>query len=209
MIILPWLGKLDSNFQKPGDVNLIDPRIQKTEMTSLTVSKIPKIEDTTIFDPKIQQSEEKTIISYANKNFYTALRNLVGSVHFWEPQLQIVVFNLGMLDEQLEDIRKWRNTKLVTFDFILYPDHFRDLHKYAFKPIILNRTFHEYGFIFLEDAGQEFRQPITKLKEWIKRDGLFLTDNDRDTLPRDLRLTHPGPEKYLNITLQRGHCQPS
>ena len=173
LILLPWLGKFDSNIQKPGDVNLIDPRIQKTEMTSLNDSKIPKIEDTTIFDPKIQQSEEITIITYANKNFYTALRNLVGSVHFWEPQLQIVVFDLGMLDKHLEDIRKWRNTKLVTFDFTLYPDHFRDLHKYAFKPIILNRTFHEYGFIFLEDAGQEFRQPITKLKEWIKEMDYF------------------------------------
>ena len=69
---------------------------------------------------------------------------------------------------QLEDVWKWRITELVTFDFTLYPDHFRKLLKNAFKPVILNRIFHKYGFILVEDAGQEFRQPITKLKEWIK-----------------------------------------
>ena len=50
------------------------------------------------------------IITYANKVFFNRLKNLVGSVHYWEPELRIIVYDLGMCQSQIEDIKSWRNS---------------------------------------------------------------------------------------------------
>ena len=144
------------------------------------------------------------LITYADERFFIALQNLIGSVHFWEPNLRIVIYDIGMNENQVHEILNWKNVLYKKFNFSLYPPHMQELKKYAFKPIIWNETFHEYGYIFLQDAGQEFRNKIDPIRNIIQKQGVF--SHITASLSRSKELTHPLTEKYLNIALQKSHC---
>ena len=60
------------------------------------------------------------------------------------------------------------------------------------------------GIYFFQDAGQEFRNKIDPIRNIIQKQGLF--SGTVTTLSRSKGLTHPLTEKYLNITLQKSHC---
>jgi hypothetical protein len=45
-------------------------------------------------------------------NYFSRLRNLVGSIHFWEPQLHVLVFDLGLNPSQRVMVSSWRNVKV-------------------------------------------------------------------------------------------------
>ena len=145
------------------------------------------------------------LITYANQRFFKALKNLIGSVHFWEPDLRIVIYDVGMSGSQVHEILNWKNVLYKQFNFSLYPPHVKQLKNYAFKPIIWNETFHNYGYIFVQDAGQEFRKKIDPIRKIMQKEGFF------STIPTDLSHskahTHPLTERYLNITLQKPHCE--
>jgi len=40
------------------------------------------------------------IVTAADSHYFTGLINLVGSVHYWSANCQILVFDLGMTDRQ-------------------------------------------------------------------------------------------------------------
>ena len=140
------------------------------------------------------------IITYANKVFFNRLKNFVGSVHYWEPELRIIVYDLGMCKSQIEDIKRWKNTQVFHFNFSLYPPHVKSLYKYAWKLIILNETFHKYENIFLEDSGQEFRNKIDPIRKRIREEGFFSLQTQ--DIAKSKKLTHPLTEEYLGIKLK-------
>ena len=110
-----------------------------------------------------------------------------------------------MSGSQVHEILNWKNVLYKQFNFSLYPPHVKQLKNYAFKPIIWNETFHNYGYIFVQDAGQEFRKKIDPIRKIMQKEGFF------SSIPTDLSHskahTHPITEGYLNITLQKPHCE--
>ena len=73
------------------------------------------------------------ITTAADSSYFQGLKNLVGSLHFWEADRTIGVFNLGMTAQQLEEVRSWNNVKIHWVDGIprSYPDHVFRLKIYA------------------------------------------------------------------------------
>ena len=147
------------------------------------------------------------LITYSNQRYFKALQNLIGSVHFWEPDLRIVIYDIGMNENQVHEILNWKNVLYKKFNFSLYPPHVQKLKNYAFRPIIWNETFHNYGYTFVQDAGQEFIKKIDPIRNIIQKEGFFSSTFEESTLPKFKTLTHPLTEKYLNITLQKPHCE--
>ena len=47
------------------------------------------------------------VITASSTSFMVRLRNLVGSIHFWEPEVHTVVYDIGFSAEDLEEIAKW------------------------------------------------------------------------------------------------------
>ena len=55
-----------------------------------------------------------TLVSASSEDYFDRLRNLVGSVHAAEPDLQILVYDMGLTREQRREVRKtrWNLTSL-------------------------------------------------------------------------------------------------
>ena len=147
------------------------------------------------------------LITYSDDRFFAALENLIGSVHFWEPELRIVIYDLGMNGIQVHEVRNWKNVLYKKFNFSLYPPDVKQLKKYAWKSVILNESFHDYGYIFLQDAGQEFRRKIDPIRDILQKQGFFSTRYNDSKLSRDKSLAHPLTQKYLNIVLEKPFCE--
>ena len=123
-------------------------------------------------------NHDMVVISGADASYFEPLQNLAASLYFWSPFRKLVVYNLGLDEEQMRSVESWPNLLEIKWKSGIpasYPDHVRDnLHNYAWKSIIINETVHEYRSIFWLDAGATFVGPLDPIEEILHRRGLFL-----------------------------------
>jgi hypothetical protein len=151
------------------------------------------------------------IITGADDAYYSALRNFAASLKYWAPEHKLVVYNLGMKDSYLDQIKSWSNVLEVAWQDgipITYPPHVQKLETYAWKSLAINETVHKYRSIFWLDAGATFTGPITPIQDIIHQYGIFLV-HGQDTNMK--KRSHPDTYKWFGIknkdTFQAGpHC---
>ncbi|CAF3928490.1 unnamed protein product [Rotaria sordida] len=84
-----------------------------------------------------------------------------------------------MTDSQLSRISCMANIQIELFPFDTYPPHVTDLDLFAYKALLLKKTFEKYRFktktIFYLDAGTELRSSLDPIIEVIQTHGYFLT----------------------------------
>jgi len=80
----------------------------------------------------------------ANSRYWDRLLNLIGSLHFWEPNLKIVAFDLGLEQEQRDFLKtSVRNVQYRAFP--LDSAYLQHLSSYQFKAVVVRTLFLEYG----------------------------------------------------------------
>ena len=135
---------------------------------------------------------DMVIVTGANDKYFKALENFAGSVLYWGPQYPLVVYNLGLAKKQLSKVRTWPNLLALKWSDGIptsYPDHVRtNLKNFAWKPIIINETVHEYKSIFWLDSGATFVGPIDRIEYIIHQHGLFLSQGQDNPM---YNLSHP------------------
>jgi hypothetical protein len=141
----------------------------------------------------------KTIlVTGANQGYFSGLSNIAASARFWAPDNPMVVYNLGLTDEQLETVKTWRNVIAVEWkDGIPYQQkHVQMLHTYAWKSLAINESVHKYHNIFWLDAGATYTGPIDGLEHYLQRHGIFLVRGQDLSMKEK---SHPDTYKYLNL----------
>eukprot|EP01136_Pigoraptor_vietnamica_P035259 Opistho-1_new@100247 len=81
---------------------------------------------------------------------------------------RVLLYDLGLTEDQLEEVRGWCNWEIRRFDFSKYPAHVSNLLTYAWKPILLWELVAETGGnvpIFYSDSSTRVRQPFHQLVE--------------------------------------------
>jgi Protein of unknown function (DUF1647) len=140
----------------------------------------------------VRLGTDMVIVSGADNSYFRSLTNLAGSIRYWAPTLKLVVYNLGMTEEQLRTIEKWGNLLELKWREGIpshYPEHFKMLKGYAWKPVAINESVHEYKQIFWLDAGSTITGPITPAINITRNTGIFLVKGqDSDMKPK----SHPG-----------------
>jgi hypothetical protein len=135
-----------------------------------------------------QEDNDMVIVSGADVNYFSGLRNLAASLVYWAPNHKLVVYNLGMTKDQLEQVKTWPN--LLEINWIdgipknSYPSHVYTLATYAFKSIIINETVHNYKSIFWLDAGATFTSSLKPLQDIIHQHGIFLVNGQDEDMTR-------------------------
>ncbi|KJE95173.1 hypothetical protein CAOG_05652 [Capsaspora owczarzaki ATCC 30864] len=114
-----------------------------------------------------------TIVSSASVLYFDRLINLIGSVHFWEPDKLIAVYDLGLEQYQRNVLCCMRNVRLLTLNFEVLPPHVSNLANYAFKALIIRDALERFGAVLYQDAGQELRQPLHEIAGIIDQQGYF------------------------------------
>src|SRR5690606_9096120 len=53
-------------------------------------------------------SSPLVIVTAASGAYFDRLSNLIGSLHFWEPDKPIVVYDIGLSKEQVKEVACWK-----------------------------------------------------------------------------------------------------
>jgi hypothetical protein len=147
------------------------------------------------------------ITSCDSSKYFARLANLIGSAQYWEPELSVVVYDLGLTPSDRLLVESWSNVLAVhTVPFDTLPAHFRLLRQFAWKPWVMRdalRRYHPHAILY-QDAGQELRQPLHAVRAAIERDGhLFVAQDGAQTqlrcCGRIRELTHAATLAALGV----------
>lgn len=138
------------------------------------------------------------IVSAADKAYFSGLLNLVGSMHYWSPDTQIIIYDLGLSEHQLQEITHWRNVQVVhNVPGKEAPVHCKQSKLYAWKPVILLDAIQHNEAILWLDAGSDIRTSLEPIKVSLETDGHFFVQG------QDLDMTsmsHNGSYLKLGTT---------
>lgn len=57
--------------------------------------------------------EEVVILTAGNEHFFDRMSNMIGSSHYWEPTLKVVVYDLGLTPQQVNLVKRMCNTEYL------------------------------------------------------------------------------------------------
>ena len=146
----------------------------------------------------LANNERLVVVSGISSDHFEEVKDMIGSVQFFRPTTPIIIYDLGLKENQTKELEKLCNVEMRTFHFERYPPHFKQLEKYAFKATIIRLTLlaHKYEYVFWADAS------------------IRLVDNLESTLPKledfplkghhhpfkIVQVIHNGTLEYLNVT---------
>ena len=151
---------------------------------------------------------EMVVVTGANSGYFHALENFIGSMHFWEPTRQIVVYNLGLTSSQIEQVNMWHNVQLEWPRGIpsTYALHVHALKKYAWKTNAIYESTKKYVSTLWLDAGCEVRGPLTVIESILRKDGVFLVQGQDEDMTR---WVHDGTFGYFKVERSAFSKKPS
>ncbi|GMH57702.1 hypothetical protein TrST_g2342 [Triparma strigata] len=132
-----------------------------------------------------EQSAQKkypraVIVTAANEDYADRVSNLIGSIHFWEQDRQIRVYDLGLSPMTRMLMEGWDNVKVVTPPADELPPHFLNAPLVAYKAWAILHAGQEEGrvegdLVLWLDANSELRKPIDVVWEAIEKNDYFFT----------------------------------
>jgi meiotically up-regulated gene 157 (Mug157) protein len=151
---------------------------------------------------------EMVVVTGANSGYFHALENFIGSMHFWEPTRQLVVYNLGLSASQIEQVKTWHNVHLEWPNGIpsTYAPHVHALKKYAWKTNAIYESTKKYAATLWLDAGCEVRGPLTDIESILRKDGVFLVQGQDGDMTR---WVHDETLRYFNVERSAFSKKPS
>jgi len=146
------------------------------------------------------------ILTGANSLYFLGLANLVGSIHFWAPDHDVIVYDLGLTKPFAAEVRRWRKTTLVS-DFAPEhaPAHWRTPRLYAWKPLAIHHALLRHPSVLWIDAGSDLRAPVAEIQAYLEQDGhLFVQGQDLDMtlMSHDITYAALGTQKARFIGKQ-------
>src|SRR5579863_234450 len=117
------------------------------------------------------------LVTGADRSHGASLRQLLRSVRRHEPNLRVVVYDLGLTIWQRLRIGRRRQLEWRRFEFEKYPTYFNIRVKageYAWKPVIIADLLEEAGEpVLWFDAGVVVLEPLTALRAALRTCGLY------------------------------------
>ena len=102
-----------------------------------------------------REYDDIVLVTAADELYADRLRNLVGSLHFWEPRLRLRVYNLGLSNTTLSEIATWRNVETRHLPYEELPQHLGPTWVWmvAWKPWVVLETLRDYHRVLWIDAN--------------------------------------------------------
>jgi len=114
-----------------------------------------------------QSLSEFVVVTAASDSYITEerLQNLIGSIHFWEPNLRIVFYDLGISEESFNLVGRLENVEIRKLPENTLPSHLYDSRTYAFKPWVINDALQYDRRVLWIDANVELRRPLDEIRD--------------------------------------------
>ncbi|MEZ5830708.1 MAG: DUF1647 domain-containing protein [Dongiaceae bacterium] len=148
-----------------------------------------------------------TVVTGASSNHFRCLCNLLSSIDRHEPGTQVIVYDLGLQEEEARRLRGQGRT-VRTFEFDRYPPHFGRTANltlpYSWKPVIVHDLAGEFPHAILWlDAGDLVHERLDRVRAELASVGIY-TPTSRGTIAD---WTHPLTLKRLNAGPEIGHVR--
>ncbi|XP_061179338.1 uncharacterized protein LOC133187962 [Saccostrea echinata] len=122
------------------------------------------------------------IVSGVSENHFTEIIGLLNSINIHVrkkyPDLKLIVFNLGLSNAHINDLRKMCSCDVRQFPFEKFPPHVKRLQGYTWKPIILQIILQEYDFVMWVDSSIRLNEKLNELFDRAKRTGIQILEGD-------------------------------
>jgi len=153
------------------------------------------------------------VITAVKQTQIKKLNRLLDSIcEFQEPsEVEIIVWDLGLLEEDRKTIEDTYSIKLIPFDSGKYPSHIMNTSvagEYAWKPAVIKETVDMYGkgyYIWL-DPGNTIVMNMTLVIQYILKYNIFSPDTSIPihswTHPSIFKRFDPVFEKYKRNTIR-------
>ena len=143
------------------------------------------------------------VVTATSSNHYTELQDLIGSVQKFLPRTNLIVYDLGMTEEQKNQLQTFCNIEIRPFVFEKYPPHTKRLRTFAWKVFAVEEVVRDYEVIMWADSsvrltGPLFAETIFPLLLQFP----FMAPVTRSYLPI-VSFTHDRMLQYLNLSLSR------
>tara|TARA_Y100000768_G_C23982699_1_gene686807 strand:+ start:469 stop:1692 length:1224 start_codon:yes stop_codon:yes gene_type:complete len=121
------------------------------------------------------------IVSASDNQFYDSLLQLIESINNFEPKAKIIIYDIGLTNEQFDSLNKNKTIELRKFNFSNYPkfigerDEFGKLGAYAWKPTIIYEVLQEEKneIVLWLDAGNKLTGVLKRLKKVITYNNFY------------------------------------
>ncbi|KAF0983953.1 hypothetical protein FDP41_007868 [Naegleria fowleri] len=110
----------------------------------------------------------KTFTSHMKSNYWLVWNSVTTSEN-----RPILVYDLGLTKEQREKVKTWKNVELVTINFDLLPNHFRNLISFAWKPLAMYLALQRFPSIIFLDSGVELWNRLDRVEDILFTKGHF------------------------------------
>ena len=143
-----------------------------------------------------QKKEYFVIVSAVSSNHFIEAKDMIGSAQKYLPTRRIVMYDLGLKEDQRKELEGLCNVEVRTFDFDQYPPHFKSLSKYAWKPVIIRTLAHEAEYLFWSDASVRFSKDFETSLSKLDKFPIKGHHHDFDII----QVTHTDTLEYFNMT---------
>ena len=157
-----------------------------------------------------QVMNDKIIIAGAvSSNHFKEVQDMIGSVQHFYPNLHIIIYNLGLSDEELGSLAAYCNVHVRQFNFDKYPDFVSNLQVYSWKPLLVLELSKEYDVIFYFDSSVRLLKPFIDIAVPMMSKFPFIPGSVKKNAGNFaiVKTTHDGMLRYLNITKSREQLQ--
>ena len=147
--------------------------------------------------------EDLTIVTATDQIFFESLIQLLENIRYYEKEIPIVVYNLGIEESQYRTIldKKFNNLNIKDFDFSSFPkfyserDKFNRLGQYAWKSAIINKELiSSKKQVLWFDTGNLITKKVTLIRIIVSALGVFSPISAGSII----NWTHKDTLNYLN-----------
>jgi hypothetical protein len=146
---------------------------------------------------KLQLIMSNTIIvTAAGSEEFEALRNLVGSIQFWHPDLSILIWDTGLNEKQMQEASCWANVELRVLPFESYPAHISKIETFAFKSLAMEVTLQHHLNALWIDCQAEVRSSLEPIIRNLHRNGYWFASHGGKVVA----VSHPETMSRLQVS---------
>ena len=141
------------------------------------------------------------VLGAISSNHFQEAQDMIATVQMHLPHTKLIIYDLGLTENQHEDVSSYCNVELRMFPFENYPPYFKHLRVFAWKPVMVSSVAQEYEVILYGDASLRLCGSVQEMLLPLLREFPF---SPGPTSPRPfVTMTREGMLDYLQFNLSR------
>ena len=124
---------------------------------------------------------------------------MIASAQRFLPTTRIVVYDLGLKENERKELESFCNVEVRKFVFKQYPPHFRNLFKYVWKPTLVRTVAQEAEYVCWADASVRFVENFEHALTMLDK---FPVKGHKHAF-KIVQVTHETSLRYLNMTREK------